>query len=291
MNDLEHDAGPRDREVGVSTYPEVATVATVLEAVERTRIDAATGDYVATVHARSVKEAINAVRGRQVSAVLVSPRCVSLRDMPEVARLAREFPGVPMVAVLSGHDGKCSERLLQLGLSGVQTMVDLSRRDGWRRLRSFVGRQMAPMASHLLSGICAALDRPTLGTKRFFESLVVLAPRTTNARLLCKRLNVCASTFTSRFFRSCLPSPKRYLSAIRLVHAAALLQVRGLSIGDVAYRLDFSSPQSFSRHVKAVTGMTGGEFRERVSFRAALDDFASQMILPHRTKFRTFHPF
>jgi AraC-like DNA-binding protein len=196
-----------------------------------------------------------------------------------------------MVAVLSGHDGKCSERLLQLGLSGVQTMVDLSRRDGWRRLRSFVGRQMAPMASHLLSGICAALDRPTLGTKRFFESLVVLAPRTTNTRLLCKRLNVCASTFTSRFFRSCLPSPKRYLSAIRLVHAAALLQVRGLSIGDVAYRLDFSSPQSFSRHIKAVTGMTGGEFRERVSFGTALDDFASQMILPHRVKFRTFHPF
>lgn len=275
----------------MNTYPGVGTVATVLETVERTRIDAATGDYVATVHVRNVREAISAVRGRQVSAVLVSPRCVSLQDMTEVARLAREFPGVPMVAVLSRHDGKCSERLLQLGLSGVQTMVDLSRRDGWSRLRSFVGRQMTPMASHLLACICAALDRPTPGAKRFFESLVVLAPRTTNALLLCKQLNVCASTFTSRFFRSGLPSPKRYLSAMRLVHAAVLLQVRGLSIGDVAYRLDFSSPQSFSRHIKAVTGMTGSEFRERVSFRAALDDLTSQLILPHRVKFRTFHPF
>ena len=270
---------------------QVGTVATVLEAVEQSRIDAATGAYVATLHARSVKEAVTAVRGRQVSAVLVSPRCVSPDDLGEVARLAREFPGIPMVAVLSDHDGRCSERLLQLGLSGVQTMVDLSRRDGWHRLRSFVGRHMTPTASQMLAHVFLTLPRPTPGSKRFFESLVLLAPRTTNARQLCVRLNVCPSTFTSRFFRCDLPSPKRYLSAVRLVHAAALLQVRGLSIGDVAYRMDYSSPQSFSRHVKAVTGMTGVEFRERVTFRSALEDFSTQMILPYRAAFRTFHPF
>ena len=277
-------------EVGINSN-QIGTIATVLEAVERSRIDAATGAYVTTFHARSVKEAIRAVRGRQVSAVLVSPRCVSEREMGEVAQLAREFPGVPMMAVLSQNDGRCSERLLQLGVSGVQAVVDLSRRDGWRRLRSFVACHKAPTASRMLSRVLDVLGRPTPGTKRFFESLIVLAPQTANGRQLCKRLNVCASTFISRFFRSRLPSPKRYLSSVRLVHAAALLQVRGLSIGDVAYRLEYSSPQSFSRHVKAVTGMTGSEFRERVTFGSALDDFADQMILPYRATFRTFHPF
>ena len=269
----------------------MGTVATVLEAAERSRIDAATGAYVSTIHARTVKEAMRAVRGRQVSAVLVSPRCVTPEDMGEVARLAREFPAVPMVAVLSRHDSRCSERLLQLGSSGVETMVDLSQRDGWSRLRAFVGRQMTPTASRMLSRIFEVLGSPTPGVKRFFEALVVLSPRTTSARDLCERLNIGASTFTSRFFRSMLPSPKQYLGAARLVHAAALLQLPSLSVGDAAYRLDYSSPQSFSRHVKAVTGLTGREFRERVTFAAALDDFTTQLILPYRATFRTFHPF
>jgi AraC-like DNA-binding protein len=78
---------------------------------------------------------------------------------------------------------------------------------------------------------------------------------------------------------------------VRLIHAAALLQLPGLSVGDVAYRLDYSSPQSFSRHVKSVTGMTGREFRERITLGSALDDFAMQLILPYRATFRTFHPF
>jgi len=170
-------------------------------------------------------------------------------------------------------------------------MVDLSQRDGWSRLRAFVGRQMTPTASRILSRIFEVLGSPTPGVKRFFEALVVLSPRTTSARDLCERLNIGASTFTSRFFRSMLPSPKQYLGAARLVHAAALLQLPSLSVGDAAYRLDYSSPQSFSRHVKAVTGLTGREFRERVTFAAALDDFTTQLILPYRATFRTFHPF
>jgi AraC-like DNA-binding protein len=150
---------------------------------------------------------------------------------------------------------------------------------------------MTPTATRMLSRIFEMLGAPTPGVKRFFESLVVLAPRTTSARELCRRLNVCASTFTSRFFRSNLPSPKQYLSSVRLIHATALLQLPGLSVGDVAYRLDYSSPQSFSRHVKSVTGMTGREFRERITLGSALDDFAMQLILPYRATFRTFHPF
>jgi AraC-like DNA-binding protein len=269
----------------------LGTVATVLDAVDRSRVDAATDTYVAALHARSVREAIRAVRNQQVSAVLVSPRCVSPAEVGEVAQLARDFPGLPMVAVLSGNDGNCQERLFELGYSGVRAMVDLRCRDGWHRLRTLVAQYMAPAASQMLSRIFGDLGVPNAGTKRFFESLVVLAPRTPNALQLCTRLHVCPSTFTSRFFRSRLPSPKRYLSSARLAHAASLLESHRLSIGDVAYRLDYSSPQSFSRHVKAVTGMTASEYRHRVTFVSALEDFANQLILPYRTIFRTFHPF
>lgn len=266
-------------------------IATILDEVERSTIDAATGGYVAAIHARNVHEAIRTVRERDVKAVLVSPRCVSRADVANVARLAQEFPGVPLVAVLSHHGGDYSERLLQLGNSGVHTMVDLSKRDGWKRLRTMVVREATNLSNQILAATFDALQAPTSGTRHFFETLVGRAPRMPAARTLIAQFDVPASTLISRFFRAGLPSPKRYLAAVRLTYAASLMRVEGLSLGDVAYRLDFSSPQSFSRHIRTATGMTGTEFRERVTFRSALRDFTERLILPFRATFRTFHPF
>jgi AraC-like DNA-binding protein len=94
----------------------------------------------------------------------------------------------------------------------------------------------------------------------------------------------------SRFGRAGLPSPKSYLAAMRLVHAALLLEEAGLSVADAAYRLDYSSPQSFGRHLRGLMGVTGSEFRRRFPFPVALRRFLQLMILPYRTEFRAFHP-
>ena len=104
-------------------------VATVLDDVERSRLDAAAGEYVSAVHTNDMEEAIRAVREQPINAVLVSPSYVSRRDLMGVARLVREFPGVQTIALVSRPDAQSSERLLELGKSGVQSLVDLSRRD------------------------------------------------------------------------------------------------------------------------------------------------------------------
>ena len=109
-------------------------------------------------------------------------------------------------------------------------------------------------------------------------------------RGLTGRMQVAPSTFMSRFFRAGLPSPKRYLAAIRLLHAAALFETPGLSISDVAYRLEYSSPQSFGRHVRAGVGLTAGEFRTRYPFERALEDFMAQLIEPFQAQLQTFRP-
>jgi AraC-like DNA-binding protein len=94
----------------------------------------------------------------------------------------------------------------------------------------------------------------------------------------------------SRFFRAGLPSPKRYLGAVRLVNAAGLLETPGFSIADVAYRLEYSSPQSFGRHLRTELGVTAAEFRNRFSFETSLDDFVARLIIPYRQSFRQFRP-
>src|SRR5256886_16301289 len=73
---------------------------------------------------------------------------------------------------------------------------------------------------------------------------------------------------------------------MRLLHAAFLFQNPGLSVADVASRTDYSSPQSFGRHLRAVLGVTAGEFRRRFPFDAALTRYLDLLITPYREALR-----
>jgi AraC-like DNA-binding protein len=266
------------------------TVATVVEPAVRPRLDVVAQGRFRTYHAESVLEAVRAVRDRPVQAVFVSPSYVRRDELPRVASLVDNFPGIPTVALVSRHNPRASERLLELGNYGVRRIVDLSERDGWYYLRDLISHPTSPIAGRIFSKVMPAMGEPTQDCRVVFEALVRLAPEVTTVLELTKRFGVAPSTFMSRFFRAGLPSPKRYLAATRIVYAAAVFEVPGLSIADVAYRLQYSSPQSFGRHLRAVLGTTAGEFRIRYSFESSLDEFVRRLIAPFRSILRTFHP-
>jgi len=269
---------------------ETTTIATVVEPNVRSQVDAAVGEGFTALHANSMGEALRAVREGPVRAVFVSPGCVGREELPRVARLVDGFPGVPTVAVVSRHDSRSSERLLDLGASGVRRMVDVSVHSGWRYLRDLVSHPSSPTAARIFSKLLPALGQPTDDCRAVFEALVRLAPGLPTVKMFLVRLDLNSSTFTSRFHRLDLPSPKHYLSEIRLLYAAAFLELPGLSLSDVAYRLEYSSPQSFGRHVRTFLGTTATEFRARYPFDVALEDFLERLIVPFQRTFSTFHP-
>src|SRR5690349_16031843 len=94
----------------------------------------------------------------------------------------------------------------------------------------------------------------------------------------------------SRFFRAGLPAPKRYLAMARLVRAAQLFENPGLSISNVANRLDYSSPQSFGRHVRGLIQLSAVEFRQRYDGEGMLQRFRSDLITPYLSRLHTFTP-
>jgi AraC-like DNA-binding protein len=125
---------------------------------------------------------------------------------------------------------------------------------------------------------------------RFFESLYSSGSGVSTVRALSRQLCVLPSTLMSRFFRAGLPAPKRYLAFARLVRAARLFENPGLSIANVANHLDYSSPQSFVRHVRTLMSMTALEFRRRYDGEGMLHFFREQLVLPHVTILRQFRP-
>ncbi|HEU4697760.1 MAG TPA: helix-turn-helix transcriptional regulator [Gemmatimonadales bacterium] len=276
---------------GVTAAPGAATIAAVLLPGERSRVDAAGTGCFAVLHRDSIPDAVRVVRERPVDAVLVSVHRVASEQAESLARLVRAFPGVPTVALVSRHDPDASEALLRLGASGVRQVVDVSTPAGWSRLRQIVGQPTTRAAARIQGPILERVgpDAPA-DARLFLEVLVRLAPEAPTVRVLARQLAVRPSTLMSRFARAGLPSPKSYLAAVRLLHAAHLFDAGALAVADVAYRLEYSSPQSFGRHVRAMLGVTSSEFRRRFPFPVALQRFLDVMLVPYLHTWREFRP-
>ncbi|HEY3935369.1 MAG TPA: helix-turn-helix domain-containing protein [Gemmatimonadales bacterium] len=266
------------------------TVAAVVDPFERARVDAAGTGCFSLVHRESVREALRLFRERSVDAVLVSVRRCDGDAPALLEQFARSFPSVPTVALVTSREPGDVEALLRLGATGVRQVVDASNPAGWRRLREVLGTPPTERAHAILAPTFAALGPLSAGSVRFWEQLVRSAPRTTTVRQLAIALNVTPSTFVSRFVRAGLPSPKDHLVAVRLCHAARLFDEGELTVADVAYRLDYASPQSFGRHLRIVLGITPSEFRARFPFNAVLDRFLERFVRPFRERWRAFQP-
>jgi AraC-like DNA-binding protein len=266
------------------------TVAAVLTPGERQRVDAAGNGVFAVVHRDSVPDAVRVVRERSVDAVLVSVHRCEPEQIAAVGRLVRDFPGIPTVALLSHHNAGASEMLLRLGASGVRQVVDVTVPAGWSQLRQVVGQPATRAVSRIQGPILEALGEAPPDARLFVEVMVRLAPEIPTVRKLADRVHVRPSTLMSRFSRAGLPSPKNYLAAVRLLHAAHLFEAGGLSVADVSYRLEYSSPQSFGRHVRTMLGITSSEFRQRFPFPLALDRFIALMLMPYQKIWLGFHP-
>jgi AraC-like DNA-binding protein len=269
----------------------IAPVSTMIEPVERQRVDAAGAGLYRTIHRDSIGEVLRDLKERRISAVIVSVgRCV--REEPaQMAAVVRAFPGVPTLALLSSAGDTNAAAVLAVGNCGIRTLIDVREPEGWVRLRALLGREATKDVDRV---VLAALRDDLRGVPddcwRFFEALFSPEYRVSTVRQLARRLNVLPSTLMSRFFRARVPAPKRYLAFARLIRAARLFENPGLSISDVANHLDYSSPQSFGRHVRTLLRITAGEFRCTHDGARMLGRFRRELILPNTERLESLRP-
>lgn len=268
----------------------LAAVATMLDPAERARVDAAGIGVYRALHRDSLDDVFRDLRERPIGAVLVSVcRCAD-HDAAKIARLVREFPRVPAVALLTQLEQQTPRAVLALGRSGIRAIVDVRQPTGWRELRAVLAEGRGDDVQRLaLARIAEDLPNASADCQQFFE--LVFRPRAIGTvRALARALGVLPSTLMSRFFRARLPAPKRYLATARLVRAARLLENPGLSVASVANHLDYSSPQSFGRHVRTMMQLSAVEFRERYDGEGMLRRFREELVIPYATVLRAFSP-
>ena len=265
-------------------------VSTMLDPAERARVDAAGAGLYRAIHRESLDDVLRDLRERPIGAVLLSvARCVE-RDAARLATMVREFPRVPAVALLSQVEQQTPRAVLALGRSGVRTLVDVRQPTGWRELRTvLIEGRTDDIQRLVLAALATDLPDAPDECRRFFE-LLFRPGNVATVRALSRALGILPSTLMSRFFRARLPAPKRYLAMARLVRAARLLENAGLSVANVANHLDYSSPQSFGRHVRTMLGLTAVEFRQRYDGEGMLRRFRDDLVIPHIPVLRRFTP-
>ena len=269
----------------------IAPVVTMLEPAERARVDAAGAGLYRTIHRDSVDELLLDLKERRISAVLVSvARCVH-EEPTRMSAVVREFPRIPTVALLGHGAAEHPEAVLALGNCGVRTIVDVRQPSGWHRLRDVLGTEATrDIDRTMLAALRSDLDGVPVDCWRFFETLFLPDGRVNTVRQLSQRLGVLPSTLTSRFYRANIPAPKRYLAYARLIRAARLFENPGLSVADVANHLDYSSPQSFGRHVRTLLHITAGEFRRSFDGERMIARYRDELILPYRAALMSLNP-
>ncbi len=267
------------------------SVSTMLTPSERMRVDAAAEGLYAALHRESLDEVIADLRERRAAAVLVSIARYGLHSTARMAAMVREFPRVPAMALLTETHYTTPQSLLALGQLGVRILIDARQASGWQTLREILA---AERSSDLQRTALGHLSADLVGVPndcwRFFELLFSHSPQIHTVRQLSRHLCIVPSTLMSRFFRAHLPPPKRYLALARLIRAARLFENPGLSVASVANYLDYSSPQSFGRHVRIVMQMSPVRFRERYDGAGMLQYFRSELVVPYVQILSTFRP-
>ena len=269
----------------------VTHVSTVLTPAERCRVDAAGEGLYHSIHRESVDEVIRDVREARAAAVVLSVAYCERVSADRVATMVHEFPRVPTLALLTELGPRTAQTLLSLGTSGVRRLIDVRDASGWRQLRSALHDECGDTVQQLAF---ARLSRDLAGVSddcwQFFRALFLSAPDVCTVRRLGAVLGIVPSTLMSRFFRAGLPSPKRYLAMARLVRAARLFENGGFSIANVANHLEYSSPQSFGRHVRSILGITAVEFRDEYDGAAMFERFRTELVLPYLAGLKRVEP-
>jgi AraC-like DNA-binding protein len=255
------------------------------------RVDAAGEGLYSTIHRESLDEVLVDLRERKAGAVLISIARYGLQSSARMAAMVREFPRVPAMALLTETQQSTPQHLLTLGQLGVRILIDARQPAGWQTLREILAAEKsADLQRTALGQLSFDLTGATPDCWRFFELLFNPSHQIHSIRQLSRHMNILPSTLMSRFFRAKLPPPKRYLSLARLIRAAKLFENPGLSVASVANYLDYSSPQSFGRHIRTLMGVSPVVFRQKYDGAGMLQHFRAELITPYSEILRDFCP-
>lgn len=271
----------RSNSINEYGVPHTRRVVTLTEPALRSKIDLVANSAFLSIHTQSIQEAYREAKTLCIGTLLISPNVLSRTELPAIRQLLQACPGISTVAIVAERSSHTDDTLLMFGACGIRNLINVSEREGMRALRNVAASLGEGVARAVLTRLQPILSQAPPKTERFFVQLLRLAPTTATTKALSRSIGVNPQTMSSRFFRVGLPSPRTYLTMFRLLYVAAFLEDASISVASVSRCLQYSSPQSLSRQVRLVLGMTPAELRTH-GFVSLLARVINQQFAPFK---------
>ena len=123
---------------------------------------------------------------------------------------------------------------------------------------AFVQQTLAGIVNHLI-GLMYSLERNNILNKDIREAL----ESPLSIQQIASEMSVSYSNFRKLFKEYTGISPALYQQDLKLQRAKELLSTTDLSIKEIAYQLNFESPDYFSSKFKTKTGLKPSDFRQQ----------------------------
>ncbi len=249
-------------------------VACLPERRARVRLHQAVGSEYTIAMARDWDEMEELIRAMATDVIVVDPAHSGRVESEPVCRLRQRYPSVPVVIYTEFHT-TLAEALLAWGDAGACGAVFLDQSDDvWdlRRLMTLAsGRSAAEQILLAIERELTPLDDEVRGILRIG---LHEATRLQTVEAWCRVADLPRRRLYRLFRAVGLPTPKRCLQWLRLLHAAKALSDPGLSVEDVLLRMGYSAPSNFWTHVRKILGITPSELRWSVTVEDLAERFA-----------------
>ncbi|MBA3342254.1 MAG: helix-turn-helix domain-containing protein [Gemmatimonadaceae bacterium] len=222
------------------------------------------------VVAASWKHLLEIVANHPVGVVVIDPSTEGAGSLVELEQLFTAYPSIPVLAYVPLTPA-AFRAVAELSKVGLEQVVLYSHEDSAERLHVMLDLVRAsPLTGRVLQGLRPKLSLLPLTLAKSVEEMFEEPHRYVSAHDLA----VTAKLATSRLYRSFhevdLASPKRLLTAAKLLRGYTYLSDPGHSVQGVSRKLGYRKARLFTDQANEVFGVNPSRLRSHVSDDAAV---------------------
>jgi AraC-like DNA-binding protein len=206
------------------------------------------------------------IHGKPISAAILDPMWDRFTGVANCERLIQKYPSLPFIAY-ARVDARSIQAVARLSRIGLRDVILLDRDDYAERIKEKID---ASTSSSVTNGFLTEL-RPSLARlppriAQTVENLFQVPHKYARAEDLAASASVTMSCLYRSFKSAQLSSPKKFLTAARVLRGYEYLLEPQFSVEHVASKTGYSSTRAFGRHTREVFGTSPSKLRATMEY-------------------------
>ena len=221
----------------------------------------------------------DALTSQLITVAVVDPSWENARDVAEFQRILAAYPSLRVLGY-SPLSAESFRAVAEFSRAGLDDLMLYSHDDTPERLRASIDvLHETPLITKMTESLRPSLDRLPVALAAVTAAMFRDPHQFQSVSEIASRANVTVARLYRSSHQAGLASPKRLLTAARLLRAYASLGDPGHSVHAVSIKLGFGHPRVFAAHAQEAFGLNPSRLRTHLSEDQVVDRLL-RFVLP-----------